>query len=394
MSAIKYWLWMSTAAKLPARVKAELLSHYGSPENVFNAPKGELTRLTGNCEGIDILEKRDMSEAMRIMEKCREQGIDIITRQDAAYPDRLKNIYAPPYALYVKGKLPAIDDEAAIALIGTRNASPYGLKMGRRLGSEIAKCGGVVVSGLTKGIDAAGAEGALLANGKCVGVLGVPHELAKGKLYDEVAHRGALVSEYPPGTEPHRTFFRARNRIAAGLSVGVVVVEAPEKSGTQLFAAEAAEQGKEIFAVPGNADAFNSVGTNKLLKEGAKPVTTGWDILCEFERIYPAKLKNTPCGELPEVTDTEETPQKETKKDIDKKETAVYIDLMKQLEGLSESQLKIVSVMEEPSMHVDDIIEKSGLSSAKVLADLTLMQLKGYVAQEKGKRFTLKIKTK
>ena len=394
MSAIKYWLWMSTAAKLTPRVRAELLKHYGSPENVFNAPKGELTRLAGSYEGVDTLEKRDLSAALRIIDECKAQGIDIITVQDAAYPDRLKNIYSPPPVLYVKGKLPAVDDEAVIAVIGTRKASPYGIRMGKKLGYEISKCGGVVVSGLTHGIDAAGAEGALLAGGRCIGVLGVPHELAKGKLYDEVAVRGALISEYPPGTESNKAFFRARNRIAAGLSVGVVVVEAPEKSGTKLFADEAAEQGKEIFAVPGNADAPNSVGTNLLLKEGAKPVTSGWDILTEYEKIFPSKLKNAPVKNLPENGESKAEPEKVTNKVIDRKKNTDYIDLKKQLEGLSDTQLKIVEVMEKPSMHVDDIIEKSGLSSAKVLAELTMLQLKGCVTQEKGKRFTLNIKTK
>ena len=394
MSAIKYWLWMSTASKLTPRVKAELLKHYGSPENIFNAPAGELRRLAGNCEGIDELEKRNMGKALGIIDECKKQGIDIITVQDAAYPDRLKCIYSPPAVLYVKGKLPAVDDEAAIALIGTRNASPYGIKMGRKLGYELAKCGGVVVSLLTRGIDSAGAEGALRAGGMCIGVLGVPHELAKGRLYDEVASRGALVSEYPPGTEPNKAYFRARNRIAAGLSVGVAVVEAPAKSGTRLFADEAAEQGKEIFAVPGNADAENSVGTNELLKEGAKPVTSGWDILSEFERIFPHRIRKKENLSAAEAPEEKIAPEKVTNKVIDNGKTAYYIDLKKQLEGFSESQLKIAAVMEAPSMHVDDIIEKSGLSSAKVLADLTLMQLKGCVTQEKGKRFTLNIKMK
>jgi len=398
MSAIKYWLWLSTAGKLPPRVKAELLRHYGGPENIFNAPAGELKRLAGDFEGIDILEKRDMKNALRVIDTCKAQGIDIITIQDALYPDRLKSIYAPPSVLYVKGKLPPVDDEAAIAVIGTRNASPYGIRMGKKLGFEVAKCGGVVVSMLTKGIDAAAAEGALTAEGRCIGVLGVPHELAKGKLYDELSVRGALVSEYPPGTAPSNSFFRARNRIAAGLSVGVIVVEAPEKSGTRLFAAEASEQGKEIFAVPGNADAANSYGTIELLKEGAKPVTCGWDALCEFEKIFPDRIRDMRHEHMP-VEKSEPVPEpapaeKETKKVIDKGKNADYIDLMKQLEGLTETQLKLASVMDSPSMHVDDIIEKSGLSSARVLADLTMLQLKGCVTQEKGKRFTLNITMK
>ena len=301
--------------------------------------------------------------------------------------------------IYVKGKLPKLDEEAAIAVIGTRNASPYGTKMGLKLGFEIAKCGGVVISGLTKGIDASGAEGALLADGKCVGVLGVPHEMSKGRLSEELAVRGALVSEYPPGAGTCRQYFRARNRISAGLSVGVVVVEAPLKSGTKLFVDEAVEQGKEIFVVPGNADNENCAGSNAMLKDGAKPVTDGWDIMSEFEKLFPDKVKKV-CAELPKrmekPSQDEEIktvkPKNNTKKVIDKPESTEYIDLKTQLESLSQTQINIVSVMDSAAIQVDEIIERTGLSPAKVLADLTILQLKGYVSQQSGKRFTLNIK--
>lgn len=400
MSAIEYWLWLSTSAKLSPRAKAVLLKHYGSPEAMYEAPKGEITRLLGRrSEGAEDLEKRDLSSALRTIDKCKMQNVEVVSIEDPCYPVRLKNIYAPPPVIYVKGRLPKIDEEPAIAVIGTRNASPYGIKMGRKLGFEIAKCGGVVVSGLTKGIDAAGAEGTLIAEGKCVGVLGVPHEHAHGKMAEELAVRGALVSEYPPGAGVHRQFFRARNRIAAGLSVGVVVVEAPFKSGTRLFVDEAVEQGKEIFAVPGNADSENCAGTNAMLKDGAKPVTEGWDVMCEFAKLYPDKIKRSDeripwssvKSEQSESVKTEKT-HKATKKVIDKPDTAEYIDLKTQLESLSQSQLSIVSAMDREAMQVDEIIERTGLSPAKVLADLTLLQLMGCVSQQSGKRFTLNIK--
>lgn len=400
MSAIEYWLWLSTSAKLSPRAKAVLLKHYGSPEAMYEAPKGEITKLLGRRgEGAEDLEKRDLSSALRTIDRCKMQNIEIISIDDTCYPVRLKNIYAPPHIIYVKGRLPKIDEEPAIAVIGTRNASPYGIKMGRKLGFEIAKCGGVVISGLTKGIDAAGAEGALIADGKCIGVLGSPHELTRGKMAEELAVRGALVSEYPPGAGTCRQFFRARNRIAAGLSVGVAVVEAPFRSGTKLFVDEAAEQGKEIFAVPGNADCENCAGTNAMLKDGAKPVTEGWDVMSEFAKLYPEKIKRSieripgTCvkPEQNEPVVTEKT-HKDTKKVIDKPDTTEYIDLKKQLEGLSETQLSIVSAMDRKAMQVDEIIERTGLSPAKVLADLTLLQLKGCVSQQSGKRFTLNIK--
>lgn len=400
MSAIEYWLWLSTSAKLSPRAKAVLLKHYGGPEAMYEAPKGEITKLLGRRgEGAEDLEKRDLTSALRTIDRCKMQNIEVISIDDPRYPVRLKNIYAPPHIIYVKGRLPKIDDEPAVAVIGTRNASPYGIKMGRKLGFEISKCGGVVISGLTKGIDAAGAEGALVADGKCIGVLGMPHELARGKMVDELAVRGALVSEYPPGAGTCRQFFRARNRIAAGLSIGVVVVEAPFKSGTKLFVDEAVEQGKEIFAVPGNADSENCAGTNAMLKDGAKPVTEGWDVMSEFAKLYPDKIKRSTerisgtCvkPEQNEPVITEKT-HKDTKKVIDKPDTTEYIDLKKQLEGLSQSQLSIVSAMDREAMQVDEIIERTGLSPAKVLADLTLLQLKGCVSQQSGKRFTLNIK--
>lgn len=400
MSAIEYWLWLSTSAKLSPRAKAVLLKHYGGPEAMYEAPKGEITKLLGRRgEGAEDLEKRDLTSALRTIDRCKMQNIEIISIDDPRYPVRLKNIYAPPHIIYVKGRLPKIDDEPAIAVIGTRNASPYGIKMGRKLGFEISKCGGVVISGLTKGIDAAGAEGALVADGKCIGVLGMPHELARGKMVDELAVRGALISEYPPRAGVYRQFFRARNRIAAGLSIGVVVVEAPYKSGTKLFVDEAVEQGKEIFAVPGNADSENCAGTNAMLKDGAKPVTEGWDVMSEFAKLYPDKIKRSTeripgtCvkPEQNEPVKTEKT-HKDTKKVIDKPDTTEYIDLKKQLEGLSQSQLSIVSAMDREAMQVDEIIERTGLSPAKVLADLTLLQLKGCVSQQSGKRFTLNIK--
>lgn len=400
MSAIEYWLWLSTSAKLSPRAKAVLLKHYGGPEAMYEAPKGEITKLLGRRgEGAEDLEKRDLTSALRTIDRCKMQNIEVISIDDPRYPVRLKNIYAPPHIIYVKGRLPKIDDEPAIAVIGTRNASPYGIKMGRKLGFEISKCGGVVISGLTKGIDAAGAEGALIADGKCIGVLGMPHELARGKMVDELAVRGALISEYQPGAGVYRQFFRARNRIAAGLSIGVVVVEAPYKSGTKLFVDEAVEQGKEIFAVPGNADSENCAGTNAMLKDGAKPVTEGWDVMSEFAKLYPDKIKRSTeripgtCVK-PEQNEPVKTGKthKDTKKVIDKPDTTEYIDLKKQLEGLSQSQLSIVSAMDREAMQVDEIIERTGLSPAKVLADLTLLQLKGCVSQQSGKRFTLNIK--
>ncbi len=393
MAALEYWLWLSSCGVSP-RARAALLARYGDAQQAFFAPTGAYESVPGlNAKEAAILEKRDLRAVDSILSACQGQGLQILSLQDAAYPDRLRNLYAPPVVLYVKGKLPPVDENALIAVIGTRKASPYGIRMGREMAWQISRGGGIVVSLLTNGVDAAAAEGALRAGGRCIGVLGTPHELEHGELAQEVASRGALVSEYAPGTAPLRSFFRERNRIAAGLAVGVVVVEAPEKSGTRLFAAEAAEQGKEIFAVPGNVDAEKSAGTLEMLKEGAKLVTNGWDVLCEFEALYPGKLQ--PCEEvLPRAPEESEAEKREAlieKKDIDKPEGKGYIDWKEQLSELTEEQLQIVAAIDRNASHIDDIIEATGLSTAKVLAQLTLLEIKGYVRREAGRRIALNL---
>lgn len=388
MSAIKYWLWLSAAAVSP-RSRSALLDRYGDPEKAFFAPSGEFASAAGiSPKDAETLEKRDIKNTDWIAAACVRQGIRIVTMQDAGYPQRLRHIFAPPPVIYVKGKLPNVDDEAAIAVIGTRRASAYGLKMGKQLAYEIVRCGGMVVSGLTGGVDAAAARGAMLAGGRCIGVLGTPHECENGALAAEVAARASLISEYPPGTKPEKHFFRDRNRITAGLSVGVVVVEAPERSGTQLFAATAIEQGKEVFAVPGNADSPNSVGTIAMIKDGAKPVTCGWDVLMEYAPQFPEKLREAANIALTEEP-TEEKPDIGAKKSVDNKKDSDYIDWKERLSGLSGDQMKIAEAIGGESRHIDDIIAATGLSTAKVLSQLTVMEIRGIVRRDSSRRVVI-----
>lgn len=403
MAAIKYWVWLS-ALRMRPRAKQLLLEHFqGDPERLFYSTDVELTTVEGiRPDDLAHIGLRQLDEAMDILARCEALKVDIVTIQDAAYPCRLKNIYDPPVVLYVRGRLPILDDEAAIAIVGTRDATPYGLKMARKFGHDIAMGGGVVLSGLTRGIDRKGAEGALIAGGKVIGVLGSGHDEARGGIFDDVAAHGALVSEYPPGQRTYKTNFRQRNRITAGLSVGVLVVEAPEHSGALLFANEALEQGKEIFALPGNVDADNCAGTNQLLKDGAKPVTRAWDVLCEFKELYRGKLRDPGENTLhirerePEIlkekyADFVQVRVPVTKKVIDKPNPVEYIDLEKQLENLTETQLSIVAAMGAEPIHIDELITATGLDAPSMLAELTMLEIEGVVTQEPGKRFTLNI---
>lgn len=394
MSEIKYWLWLSSAAEVSARSKAALIEYYSDAETAFHAPKGEFGRIKGvSRKDAEELEKRDMSAVSMIVARCRKNDVRIITMADKEYPSRLRNIFMPPVVLYVKGRLPAMDEKTAIAVIGTRKATEYGLKMGRKIAYEITKCGGTVVSGMTAGIDSTALTAAMDAGGECVAVLGLPIELEHSPLSRRIAENGALVSEYPPGTKPYKSFFRERNRITSGLSLGVVAVEAPEKSGTGLFVAEAAEQGKEIFAVPGNADSPNSVGTNGFIKDGAKPVTCGWDILCEFENRWP--VENVPCyvppareetGSVPTRKAEDKTPTQQ--KAVDKEKDTIYSEMPERIAELPEDQRSIMTAIVGGSELVDDIISATKLSPARVLSQLTVLEIKGLIRRLPGRRIT------
>lgn len=397
MSALQYWVWLSSCEGLGARARAAVIRRFGDAENAFFSPAGSFASTEGiGAAEAALLERRDLSRVGEILSDCEQQGLSIVTMQDALYPRRLRAIYAPPVALYVKGRLPQIDDEAAIAVVGTRSASPYGLKMSRQIAFEIVRCGGIVISGLTNGVDAAAADGALAADGICVGVLGTAHEQQESELSYRVSRKGALVSEYAPGTRSLKSFFRDRNRISSGLSLGTVAVEAPEKSGTLLFVAEALEQGREVFAVPGNADASGCRGTNRLLKEGATPVTCGWDVMSEFAALYPDKIRRGEESAAPESAAQSAPPRPErsperVKKEIDKPKSGAYIDLREQLGSLNETQLKILSAIDAEPTHIDDIVERTALGAATVLTQLTMMNVRGFVRRVPGNRVALNI---
>lgn len=418
MSELIYWVWFSSLCGLRPVLLRELLRRLGDPKAVFLAEERALTECGASPGALDtLLAQRELKTVGEIISRCEQQGISILTLQDAAYPARLRAIPDPPWVLYVRGRLPDVDSEAAIAIVGTRRSSPYGDKMARELGYGVTKGGGLVISGLAEGIDSCAAQGALMAGGRVIGVLGTAIDEVYPRfnraLFDDVAATGALVSEYPPGAEGNRRYFPARNRIMAGLAVGVAVVEAPVRSGALISAGRAADYGRDVFAVPGNADAPNSRGTNALIRDGARLVENAGQILEEYENRFRDKLKpgeklNVP-PELAEPKPPHEEKRPAAQKPAKREDGEGFFklrvpmrrkkaenetaspNLAGQLDGLSENQLKIVSVMEKPSMHVDDIIDLTQLPASAVLAELTLLQIKGFVAQDGGKRFTLKI---
>ena len=253
---LKYWVWLAELPGLRSQPRLALLRHFGSPENIFFADREELLLAEDVPPAqAELALNRDLSAADRILADCQRLGQRILTLQDAEYPQRLRNIFDPPLVLYVRGRMPAIDEEAAIAVVGTRKCTPYGVASAERLSQELASGGAVVVTGLARGVDTAAARGALRAGGTVVGVTGggldVVYPPENGDLYDDVASAGVLLSEYPPGSPPDKTHFPVRNRIMSGLSVAALIVEAPERSGALITARLALDQGRDVYAVPG-----------------------------------------------------------------------------------------------------------------------------------------------
>ena len=284
MAGLKYWVWLSECRGLTNRSRALLLDHFGSPEDVYYADEAEYALVEGlSKKQLELLADKSTDGADKILGDCQRLGLRILTMQDADYPARLRGIFEPPCLLYVKGTLPAFDEEVAVAMVGTRACTPYGTQSAEKIAYGLAKQGALVVSGAARGIDSAAHRGALRAGGVTVAVLGngldVVYPEENAGLYRDIAATGALLSEYPPGTAAEGWHFPIRNRIISGLSLGVVVVEAASRSGTLITSRLALEQGREVYAVPGAALSGQSLGCQELVRQGAKPVFAPEDVL-------------------------------------------------------------------------------------------------------------------
>ena len=389
MASVVYWLWLSAIKGVSVRTKYRLLEHMGSPEAVFFAEERAFRDLELSEREKKALDDKNLRTAKAIEKACREGKIRVLPFGDEEYPNCLRAISAPPMVLYVKGNLPDMDEEPSIAIVGTRKLTPYGRRITEKLAYELAGAGITVVTGLAEGIDSAAAQAAINAGGKVIGVLGsgvdIVYPAWNRKLFSETELHGALVSEYPPGTRPSRSSFPERNRIISALSHAVLITEAPERSGALITASHALEQGKEIFAVPGNIDAPSAQGTNSLIKDGALPATDTMDILREYSAVYPDKIDIRTFVKMPEAQ-KEETSQT-VPRAAEAAQEPPWLEV--QLEELSEDELKVVSAMGAESVHTDELTSSTGLPANRVIAAATLLQIRGYISQLPGGRFKL-----
>ena len=402
-----HWIWLATRPELSDRVKMATLEVFRDPEEVFYGDKEHYANVQGMTQAAaESLADKDLTHAQQILDDCVEKGIQICTFHDAAYPARLKNIADPPMVLYYKGNLTGLDSSPTIGVVGTRKASAYGLNTSKKMGYQIAKCGGILVSGLAEGNDGSAMTGALMAGGKVVGVLGcgadVVYPAFHRSLYKDTERNGCLISEFPPKTPPYGWNFPKRNRIISGLCNGILVVEAPYKSGSLITARDALEQGRDVFVVPGNIDVETCKGSNALLRDGAIAVSSGWDVVSEYAALYPDKIRQEdgdtiflsspekPESKVAQPTQRPSVDRKNEKKPIDKGEKKSYSVQQDVLASLSQEEKELLKPLSKGTVLVDDLIAAGKLPAGKVLSMLTMLQIRGVVELLPGKRVALK----
>lgn len=389
-----HWIWLARLEGISLRQKAQLLRRFSDAEELYFAE--DVEDLTPEISA--ALANKDLSDAEKILRVCARKNISILTYADEDYPRRLRNIPDPPVILYYRGTLPNWESLPVICVVGTRKATPYGVSAAKKLSREIAACGGLVVSGCATGIDSAAMYGAMEAGAVTVGVLGngvdVVYPRNNRDLYEKVARTGCLISEYEPGSRPEGWHFPQRNRILSGMANGALVIEAPEKSGALITARCALEQGRDVFAVPGNIDAPTCAGSNALLQEGAATALSGWDVMKEYAASYSGVANRKVPLQQEQRTETlafvAQSSAMPDKKDIDKKPVNSYSGIENSLNRLSEEEKHILACLTREPTPVDDVIAASGLPSGRALSLLTKLALLGLVLNHPGRLVSLK----
>ena len=391
-----YWLWFHLLTGLTVSQKRALLEYFNDPEQLYRATESAYrTAVQLPEEGYTALSDKELKNARALAAQCSQRRIGIVTIGDSGYPARLRQIPDAPLVLYYRGRLPNWEAYPAIGIVGTRKASGYGLQIAEKMGAQIAACGGMVVSGAADGIDSAAMKQALLQGGPVVGILGfgadVVYPASNRKLFAQLEEKGCLISEYPPGTPGYKWNFPQRNRLISGISHGVLVVEAPERSGALITARHAMEQGREVFVVPGNINSDTSAGSNNLLREGATAVFEGYDILREYASRFPGQIRKAEPKEIPHIPEkVVDVPTKPTKKPIDNREVTQYSVLNSGAGTLTEEEKTLLSHLTPKIEGVDEVIARSGMETAKALSVLTKLSLKGMVKHHPGKCISLK----
>ncbi len=360
-----YKLWLSIACNHDPKLTQKCISGYGSAEEIYKSDKPFKGLIPGMRLSRALKARRSLDRARELCEYCAENAITIIPIGDKRYPKRLSQVYAPPQILYVKGELPDIDNLVCVTVVGARDCSEFGRGFANELASELTKSGIMIVSGMANGIDSAAHIGALSVGGKTVAALagGVDVIYPKGNsiLYNHIIENGAVISERPPGTVGKGSFYRERNRILVGLSVGVVIVEGALSGGTKLTATWATDENRDLYAVPGRPGDKGAELPNRLIKDNAKLITSAEDVISEYISVYADKLK---CGM--DLID------KEKGFTAAGSNAAAPCEIPKEkrmdLSGLDAGQRKVMEYLYQhgEDVHIDEISRECGISAAEL----------------------------
>lgn len=396
MSNKLYWVWAQNALGISASVKSdEIVSYFGNGEKLYYAGEYEwkISGIFTNGQ-INKLKSTPLDSAEKIVAECEKYIIKIVTPDDDNYPSMLFKLPNLPLVLYVRGDLDCLKNKIAVAMVGAREASDIGVRIARSLSASLSRSGAVVISGAAKGIDSAAHTGALNVGAKTVAVLGcgfgTDYLPENEPLRREIAHHGALVTEYPPRTPAFGHNFPFRNRIISGLSYGTIVIEANERSGSLRTVNHAIEQGRDIFAVPGDITSSMNMGTNKLLRDGAKPVFNAMDVLEEYAERYPdlldmkkietvLKMDQTPMNTSEKVEKKEQTENK--------KKTAFVKPAAPK--GISDTAKLVFDSFTQETMQAEELILKTGLSTVDFLSAMTELEILRYVEPLAGKNYKI-----
>ncbi len=366
------WLRLVSIPEIGSRRGKRLLEKFKTPKVILEASLEDIAEVENIGLGVakKIVEGRkkvDLSRQIKLIEK---NNVILIPLDSEFYPVNLKAIFDPPLVLFVKGEI-LPQDYFSVAIVGTRMSSFYGRIMSEKLSRQLSEKGFTIVSGGARGIDTFSHQAVLKAKGRTLAVLGCGLDIVyppeNKKLFEEISKNGALISEFPLSTRPDRQNFPMRNRIISGLSLGVVVIEAPHKSGALITVTHATEQGREVFSVPGKADSFVSRGTNQLLRDGAKLVENADDIVEELEPLLKSKIKELKANQSESI-----------------QEKQILIKPQ-----LSEEETNLYNLLSLGPLELDDIIAKSQLSVSAASSILTTLQLKRLIKQLPGKIFEL-----
>lgn len=392
MESVIYWLWLQEILGYGNNRFKKIMLTYGNVKSLFesNAQERKLSGLFTQKELKRMESIENLKNAEKTFEKCQRLGYDIITYEDKRYPKRLRNISNPPCVIYTWGRLPDIDNNISIGIVGTRKATSYGCRSAFEIAYELGKKNSIVISGCALGIDSESHKGALQSGGLTVGILGcginTEYLIKNSSLRHAISNQGCIISEFPPDYEAFAWNFPIRNRIISGLSLGVLLIEAGKRSGSLITADLALEQNKDVFVFDGNTRGTLSIGTKKLKDEGAIPINTAEDILKEYEYLIPSLLTSRLSRSGIRKKKEEIILEKE-EEDIKKKEESEKI-----LNELSEEEKIIYNLLLKGDKNIDEIIVQSKMNSSKVLATLTMLELKDVIVKQVGRMYKLKNK--